>query len=503
MASISSPHPPSALPASVVVVGAGLAGARTVAELRSHGFAGRITVLGAEGVPPYDRPPLSKELLTRPEPAWLSAELGIDLTALADEVRWSDPVVALDRDDPAGPLTTTTASGDRLHGDAVILAVGAEPVRPVGWDSALTLHTEADAARLRAAIGPGTRLAIIGAGWIGAEVAGVATAAGARVTVIEGQAVPLQRQLGRDVGAHLARWYGDAGVHLRTGTGVVGVSPDVVHLSDGEELAADVVLAAVGARPATGWLARPLGLRTAAIPVDSAGRVLAGRRPGRAGTPNSHTEDEHAGRRPGPAGTPAEAIGARSTGARPPASGRTNPGRPLTGDPATGLIPGLWAVGDCATREDPVFGRVPGGHWSAALHDPEPTARALLGIDQRASEPESARVGLAPVPRHAPYVFSQQLGHDIALFGTPDPAHAVVFRGDPTGGATGHGGWTALYVAPTSAGPRGVAAMRAVLVVDAPREVGAVRRLMNRGVPLRLDLAVATDPGHGLRDAVV
>ena len=169
-------------------------------------------------------------------------------------------------------------------------------------------------------------------------------------------------------------------------------------LADGRVLEADLVLAAVGARPASGWLA-------GSLPLESNG----GLRVNRAG---------------------------RFMGCTPPPTRRDG----LHLD----ALRRIWAVGDIATREHPVFGPVPGGHWSAALHDPDVTVRALLGLDERAAEPEHvrARLGLAPIPAHAPYVFSQQLGHDLALFGVPSPFDDVVLRGAPAAS----GGWAALYL---------------------------------------------------------
>lgn len=421
----------SPVPRSVVVVGAGLAGAQTVAALRTHGFDGRITLLGAEGVPPYDRPPLSKELLTRPEPVWLSADLGVDVEALADDVRLAEPALGL----ASGPdgVVVTTGRGE-VAADAVVLAVGSVPIVPPGFAASSLLHTAADADRLRTALRgrDGLRLVIVGAGWIGAEVAGIAAGAGADVTVLEAAHAPLSRQLGPDVGALLAGWYGDAGVRLRTGAAVAAVEDSGVVLAGGEHVPADLVLTAVGARPASGWLAGTLPLDArGALLVDGDGRV---------------------------------------------------PGHPR-----------VWAVGDVASRAHPVFGTVPGGHWSAALHDPDPTVRAMLGIG---SGVEPAGAG------HAPYVFSQQLGHDLALLGLPAPDSPVVLRGTP-----GDGPWAALYLDPAEAPGAdgaldGVATVRAVLLVDSPRDVGGVRRLMGRGEPLRLDLARATDPAVRLKAAV-
>ncbi|MFD7022826.1 NAD(P)/FAD-dependent oxidoreductase [Promicromonospora sukumoe] len=464
------PSPSGQVPSSVVVVGAGLAGSQTAAALRKHGFEGHLTVLGAEGLPPYDRPPLSKELLKRTEPVWLADDLGTDLAALVDDLRLADPATRLEADQER--VVVRTASGDDVVADAVVLACGSAPLRPAGWDAAMTLHTAPDAERLRAAVAvPGMRLVVVGAGWIGAEVAGVAAGAGARVTVVEAGPVPLERQLGRTVGGLLTPWYDAAGVRLVTDVAVEKVLPGPpdgaagggsVVLADGRVLEADLVLAAVGARPASRWLTGSLPLETnGGLRVNRAGRFM-----------GVHSPTDPAGR--------------------------------LHLD----ALRRVWAVGDIATREHPVFGPVPGGHWSAALHDPEVTVRALLGLDERAAEPDHVRerLGLAPIPAHAPYVFSQQLGHDLALFGVPSPFDDVVVRGTPAAS----GGWAALYLENaldrhprrTADGHR-VATVRAVLLVDSPREVGQVRKLMNRSVPLTVDLDRALDPATKLKDAVV
>lgn len=417
----------------MVVVGAGLAGAQTVAALRTHGFTGAITVLGAEGVPPYDRPPLSKELLSRAEPAWLAGELGVDVTALADDVRLADPAARLvTATGPTEQHVVVTRSGERLRADAVVLAVGSAPVRPAAWESALVLHTAAEAATLRAVVHPGQRLVVVGAGWIGAEVAGIAAGAGADVTVVEAGPAPLGRQLGNDVGAHLARWYAEAGARLVTDAAVVDVRPDGVGLAGGGRVPADVVLVAVGARPSTAWLDGVVPRdATGAITVDAAGAVL----------------------------------------------GRTR----------------LWAVGDCATRVHPEIGAVPGGHWSAALHDPDATARAVVGLD-----PHDA-------PPHAPYVFSQQLGHDVALLGVREAGDDAVLRGDPSGGASGRDPWSVVYLDPTDHGRtddagRAVRRAHAVLLVDSPRDVGAVRRVVTRAPRPDVVLDLVADPTVRWRD---
>lgn len=353
-------------PRHLVVVGAGLAGSQAVHAARDQGFAGRITLLGAEGVPPYDRPPLSKELFTRTAPAWLREELGSDAAA-ADDVRLADPATGLE----IGPdaVVVRTAGGE-VSADAAVLATGARAVLPAGW-AARTLHTYDDAARLRDDLRPGARLVVVGAGWIGAEVAGVAAAAGVAVTVVEAEDVPLAAAVG-SVGSLTAPWYAAAGVRLLTGVGVTrvdhGPAGPVVRLADGTELAPDVVLVAVGARPGTGWLAGALPLAAdGSVLVDAAWQVPAGR------------------------------------------------GR-------------VAAVGDIARRASPRHGSVPGGHWTAALHGPAAALRTLLG------PPAGPPTGAGPEADPAPYVFSTQLGHDLGLVGVPDPADDVVLRGDPAGG---------------------------------------------------------------------
>ena len=301
-------------PRSVIVVGAGLAGSQTVAALRAQGFDGHVAVLGAEGLAPYDRPPLSKHLMDRAEPAWLADELGDDLQVLADAVHLDRPARALTFE--GGGVAVQTDDGP-LAADAVVIATGAHAVRPaVG--RALTLHTADDARRLRALVRPDARLVIIGAGWIGAEVAGVASAAGAHVSVVEALPAPLAGALGVDVGARTVPWYAAAGVELITQARVADVQSGSVRLADGRVLDADVVLAAVGARASTAWLAGTLALA-------ADGSVL--------------VDESYV-----PVGGP-----------------RT-----------------VRAVGDVASRVSPRHGRVPGGHWDGALRGPAVAVRSLL-----------------------------------------------------------------------------------------------------------------------------
>ncbi|BDZ41070.1 hypothetical protein GCM10025865_03690 [Paraoerskovia sediminicola] len=212
-------------------------------------------------------------------------------------------------------------------------------------------------------------------------------------------------------------------------------------------MVADTVLAAVGARPATGLLRGVVPLDpSGAVAVDPTGRLRA--------DPNS-----------------------------------TDPTDPVALSPAAAAR--VWAVGDCAAREHPVFGHVPGGHWTAALTDPGPTVTALLAD----GDPTEGTPGAPSAPAPAPYVFSKQLGHDLALIGAARPGDDVRLRGDPDSG----GPWAALYLRPGTADH---AVLDAAFLVDSPREVGGLRRLMGGDEPLTVDVARAVDPSVRWRDAV-
>ncbi|MDI3385075.1 FAD-dependent oxidoreductase [Streptomyces sp. B-S-A8] len=244
---------------SVTVVGASLAGLSAVRALRAEGFEGDITVVGKELHLPYDRPPLSKD--------FLKGDVDAGSLALSEpdeyedlEATWllGEGAVGLD---PAA-RTVTLSGGRELRTDGVVIATGATPrTLPAadGLAGVHTLRTLDDALALRAELRDGMpRVVVIGAGFIGAEVASTAHRLGLHVTVVEAQEVPLERQLGRDMGRLAAALHSDHGVDLRCGTGVTGFSGDRrvtgVHLADGRVLPADVVVIGVGVRPATDWL---------------------------------------------------------------------------------------------------------------------------------------------------------------------------------------------------------------------------------------------------------
>jgi 3-phenylpropionate/trans-cinnamate dioxygenase ferredoxin reductase subunit len=238
-----SPASPAS-PERIVVAGAGLAGLRTVEELRAAGYAGRVTLVGAEPRPPYDRPPLSKRLMMGE----------IDDTTLRDELDTLDVELYL------GQAATGLDDGVLRAGraehrfDRLVLATGATPVRLPGGGRQRFLRTMDDALALRALLRPGLRLAIVGAGWIGAELATAAAAGGCQVTVLEAAAAPLAAALGAELGALTAPWYREAGVELRLGQQVASVEPGGLALAGGRWLPADEVVTAVGVRPEVGWL---------------------------------------------------------------------------------------------------------------------------------------------------------------------------------------------------------------------------------------------------------
>ncbi len=245
-----------ALPGSVTIVGASLAGHATVRALRRSGFAGTITVVGDELARPYDRPPLSKAFLsgtvTESELALEGADETLDASWLLGA-----RAVALD----AATRTVTLADGRTVRSDAVVIATGSTARRmPNAPPGVHTVRTLADAASLRAELRPGVRLAVIGAGFIGAEVASTAHGMGLDVTVIEAAPTPLAGPLGPEMGAVVAGLHSRHGVRLLCGVPVAGLlgteRVSGVRLTDGTEVAAEVVVAGIGAVPAVDWLAQ-------------------------------------------------------------------------------------------------------------------------------------------------------------------------------------------------------------------------------------------------------
>jgi 3-phenylpropionate/trans-cinnamate dioxygenase ferredoxin reductase component len=232
-------------PERIVVVGGGLAGLRTVEELRALGYAGAVTLVGAEKRPPYDRPPLSKRVMAG---ELADTTLRENLDGLGSEIRLGEIATGLE------PGMLRTDQGE--HGfDRLVLATGATPVALPGTGLQRFLRTLDDALTLRALLRPGLRLAIVGAGWIGAELATAAAGRGCQVTVLEAAAAPLTVAVGAEVGHLTAPWYAAAGVDLRLDERVESVEPGGLALAGGEWLAADEIVTAIGVRPEVGWLA--------------------------------------------------------------------------------------------------------------------------------------------------------------------------------------------------------------------------------------------------------
>ncbi len=233
----------------VVVVGAGLAGLRTIEELRARGYPGQVTLIGAEDRPPYDRPPLSKKLMTG---ELNDTSLGADFAELRVDFRAGETATALEPGPSSGGLLRT--SRDEYRFDRLVLATGATPVTLPGPGRQRVLRSLDDALELRGLLRPGMKLVVAGAGWIGAELATAAAARGVVVAVLDAAATPLSAAVGAEIGSQTARWYAEAGVDLVLGQAVESVQPGGLALAGGRWLAADEVVTAVGVRPAVGWL---------------------------------------------------------------------------------------------------------------------------------------------------------------------------------------------------------------------------------------------------------
>lgn len=235
----------------VLIIGGGVASVRAARTLRREKFDGSILIVGDEPTPPYNRPPLSKELLRDDVPddlvlaepeAWYERR-GIDL-------RTDVAVEALDLE----ARTATLADGTTISFDRCLIATGAEPVVPpiAGVEHAFLLRTLADARRLREAAmaAPGARAVIVGGGFIGVEVASSLASLGLRPTIVEREASLWGGALGAELGTWAVDRLTDAGIDARLGAAVTSIAPDGVE-ADGTTIQADLVLVAVGVRPRT------------------------------------------------------------------------------------------------------------------------------------------------------------------------------------------------------------------------------------------------------------
>ncbi|MBC6461265.1 NAD(P)/FAD-dependent oxidoreductase [Actinomadura sp. HBU206391] len=234
----------------VIIVGGGLAGVRVAEALRARGHEGALTLVGAEPHRPYDRPPLSKAVLMgRTDDTTVDA----DWSGLRCELLLGHRATGLRLEDERGGAVETTAG--ELPFDGLVIATGASPIRLPGDGPQDVLRTIDDARALRDGFREGARVTLVGAGWIGAEVATAAARAGCAVTVVEAADTPLEGAVGPEIGACTAPWYGEAGVELRCGVRVAAVESGGLALAGGEWIDADEVVVGVGVRPEVGWLA--------------------------------------------------------------------------------------------------------------------------------------------------------------------------------------------------------------------------------------------------------
>jgi len=247
-------------PRGMLIVGANVAGGRAAETLRKLGFAGRVTLVGAEPQHPYERPPLSKAVLQgtmKPEqlhlrPLEFYAEQNIEL-------KTGTPATKLD----VSARSVDLASGERIAFDTLLIATGARPVKPAIPGANLRgvyyLRTVDDAQRLRSVMQPGARAVILGGGFIGAEVAASCRAAGVDVTLIEAASTPMGKALGEEIGQVLADLHRARGVSVRTGVSIQelrGLSGQVQEAvtTSGDVLSCDFVVIGIGATPEVEWL---------------------------------------------------------------------------------------------------------------------------------------------------------------------------------------------------------------------------------------------------------
>jgi NADPH-dependent 2,4-dienoyl-CoA reductase/sulfur reductase-like enzyme len=244
----------------IVVVGGSLAGLRACETLRQEGFEGTVTLVGAETEVPYDRPPLSKKVLAGEwEPDRIRLRKPDDFASLNLDLRLGVRATSLD----TATRLLSLDDGSQAHYDGLVIATGAAPRRLPGQpdlDGVVELRTLADSLGLRNRIADGTaRVIVIGAGFIGLEVAATARQRGCAVTVLEGAPAPMIRGLGVDLGLATAAVHTRNGVDLRCGVAVKAIEGTDgrvtgVRLADGELITADVVVVGVGVSPATDWL---------------------------------------------------------------------------------------------------------------------------------------------------------------------------------------------------------------------------------------------------------
>jgi 3-phenylpropionate/trans-cinnamate dioxygenase ferredoxin reductase subunit len=396
-----------------VVVGGGVAAAKAAEGLRAAGGEGAAVVLAAEPELPYERPPLSKE--------FLRGEAGRDETRTHDEAWYRDhdvEVLLATRASTLDPATRTVATevGDQLrYGRGVVLATGAQPVR-LGLpgeelDGVFYLRTVDDAERLRAAISRAESMVVIGGGFIGAEVAASATQMDTRVTLLEVADTLWTRAVGPKMGRFFEAFLRDRGVHVRTRTRAErllgGEQVEAAVLPDGSRLHADLVVIGVGVRPDTDLAER------AGLAVDN---------------------------------------------------GILVDGRLRAAD-------GVWAAGDVANAEHPLFGRIRTEHWAEALNQGLLAGRNLAGAGERY--------------HRVPYFFSDQFDLSLSYLGHVREWDELVVRGSREVAEPKFVAWYLRHGRP-----------RAALIVNDWDAEDPVREVIRRGEPVDVDRLA--DPGVDL-----
>lgn len=243
----------------IVIVGASASGLATAEALRRSGYEGTVTLVGDEAELPYDRPPLSNQLLSGQwEPARLALRAETEIAELALDLRLGTAATRLDTD----TRTVTLADGSALEYDTVVIATGVRPRRLPGcgeWSGLHALRTLGDALGLQTRLRAGGRLVIVGAGFIGAEVAATSRVLGVEVTMLEAAPVVLAEAIGEHGGQFLADLHRRRGVDVRTSAAVSEILNSGgrvigVQLADKSVVPANDVLVAIGSHPTTEWL---------------------------------------------------------------------------------------------------------------------------------------------------------------------------------------------------------------------------------------------------------
>lgn len=317
------PPPPKAIPESVVIVGSGAAGSAAAEELRRYGYTGPITLIGVE--PPIDRPNVSKDYLAGTAPReWMPLRSAGFYTDHGIDLVEGRPVASIDR----GDRKVVFEDGGELSYGALLLATGAEPRKlPVpGGDLAHVhyLRTMADSEDIISRLDGVERVAVVGAGFIGLEVAASLRHRGIAVTVIAPEEVPLAMIIGEEMGRFVADLHREHGVEFRLGRGVESITEDAVVLDDGSSVPADLVVVGIGVVPRVG-LAEEAGLD-----VDQG---------------------------------------------------------VLVDDRLRSSDPNIWAAGDIASYPGPDGERVRVEHWVHAQRQGQQAARNILGHDEPFTDP--------------------------------------------------------------------------------------------------------------------